>query len=334
MATAQPDVFVTGRPSRRRGLARYVLRRVTAGLGLLLVLSSLLFIGSELLPGDAASAILGRSATPAALAELRETLGLNQPLIIRYFKWLTAFVQGDLGSSLLNGRSVADSIGARLGNTLFLAAAAAIVAVPVSVFLGIISVRYRGRFIDRAIALATRTFVALPEFFVGYLLIYILSVSLGWFASSSAVFARMGLEDRIAAIFLPGLTLVLVVTGHITTMVRASVLDVMGKPFIEMAVLKGVPDNTVVWRHALPNALSPIINVVLVNLAYLVAGVVVVEVVFVYPGMGQFMVDSVVNRDVPVVQATALLFAGVYIGLNLCADVLSVLVNPRLRFEA
>ncbi|MCZ7448128.1 ABC transporter permease [Rhizobium rhizogenes] len=332
MVIAPPDISVLHRPSRRRGLARYVLGRLGAGLGLLLVLSSLVFIGSELLPGDAATAILGRSATPVALAEMRERLGLNEPLIIRYFNWLTAFVHGDLGSSLLNGRSVADSIGARLGNTLFLAGAAAIVAVPLSVFLGLLSVRYCGGFVDRTIALLTRPFVALPEFFVGYLLIYTLSISLGWFASSSTVFAHMGFVDRIEAIALPCLTLVIVVTGHITTMVRASVLDVMGKPFIEMAALKGIPHATVVWRHALPNAFSPIINVVFVNLAYLVAGVVVVEVIFVYPGMGQFMVDSVVNRDVPVVQATSLLFAGVYIGLNLCADVLSVLSNPRLRF--
>ncbi|NSZ66715.1 MULTISPECIES: ABC transporter permease [Rhizobium/Agrobacterium group] len=333
MATAASDISASGHPSRWRGLALHLLKRVAAGLGLLLVLSSLIFIGSTLLPGDAATAILGRSATPEALAELRERLGLNEPLIVRYMSWLNAFVHGDLGSSLINGRSVADSIGARLGNTLFLAASVALVAVPLAVFLGVLSVRYRGRVLDRTIALVTRTFVALPEFFIGYLLIYILSVSLGWFASSSTVFARMGFADRVVAIALPCLTLVFVVTGHITTMVRASVLDVMERPFIEMAALKGVSHGAVVWRHALPNALSPIINVVLVNLAYLVAGVVVVEVIFVYPGIGQYMVDSVVNRDVPVVQATALLFAGVYIGLNLCADVLSVLANPRLRLE-
>ncbi|MCM2452820.1 ABC transporter permease [Agrobacterium vitis] len=336
MTIAEPnDALATEQTNRRRrGLAGYILRRLAAGIGLLLVLSSLVFVGSELLPGDAATALLGRSATPAALAELRQRLGLDQPLPIRYLSWLNAFLHGDLGTSLLNGRSVAASIAARLGNTLLLAGTAAFVAVPLAVLLGLLSARYRGSIIDRTISLLTRAFVALPEFFIGYLLIYVLSISLGWFASSSTVFANMSVGNRIAAITLPSLTLVLVVTGHIAAMVRASVLDVLGKPFIEMAALKGVPHGTVVWRHALPNALSPFINVVLVNLAYLVAGVVVVEVIFVYPGMGQFMVDSVVNRDVPVVQATALLFASVYIGLNRCADVLSVLANPRLGFQS
>lgn len=322
------------RRRRHRGLWTYIARRLLAGAALLSVLSSLIFLGTALLPGDAASALLGRSATPAALAELREKLGLDQPLITRYLTWLSAFVQGDLGNSLMNGRAVSDSIAARLGNTLFLAGFAASIVIPLSIFLGLLSVRYRDSVIDRAITFVTRGLVALPEFFVGYLLIYALSISLGWFSSSSTVFPGMSLSSRVVATVLPCLTLVIAITGHVTTMVRACVLDVLSRPYIEMAVLKGVPHGTIVWRHALANALSPIINVVLINLAYLVAGVVVVEVVFVYPGMGQFMVDSVFNRDIPVVQASALLFAAIYIGLNLCADVLAVLANPRLGFTS
>ncbi len=325
-------LVVDPKPRQHRQLLAYTVRRLFAGAALLLVLSSLIFLGTALLPGDAASALLGRSATPAALAKLREELGLDQPLVTRYVTWLWAFLRGDLGTSLMNGRAVSESIAARLGNTLFLAGFAAIIVVPLSVFLGLVSVRYRGSIIDRAITVLTRGLVALPEFFVGYLLIYVLSISLGWFASSSTVFPSMSFSDRLVATVLPCLTLVIAVAGHVATMVRASVLDVLSRPFIEMAALKGVPHGAIVWRHALPNALSPIINVVLINLAYLVAGVVVVEVVFVYPGMGQLMVDSVVNRDIPVVQASALLFAAIYVGLNLCADVLAVLANPRLRF--
>ncbi|SCX22519.1 Glutathione transport system permease protein GsiC [Agrobacterium sp. DSM 25558] len=312
-------------------LVRLIAKRVLSGLLLLFVISTLIFVGTEVLPGDAATALLGRSATPASLAELRSQLGLDQPIVARYFLWLSNALQGDFGVSLMNGRSVTSSIGLRLGNTLVLAGAAALVSVPLSVFLGILSVRYRGTILDRTISTVTRGIVALPEFFVGYLLIFIFSITLGWLASSATVFATMGFGDRVLAMILPCATLTLAVTGHITTMTRAALLNVLTLPYIEMAILKGVPHATIIWRHALPNALAGIINVVLLNLAYLIAGVVVVEVIFVYPGMGQFMVDSVVNRDVPVVQACCLLFAALYISLNLLADVLSTLANPRLR---
>ncbi|MDQ0323371.1 peptide/nickel transport system permease protein [Pararhizobium capsulatum DSM 1112] len=313
-------------------IARLIARRFLIGLVLLFVISTLIFIGTEILPGDAATALLGRSATPAALAELRVRLGLDRPLVERYLVWLANVLQGDFGVSLMNGRSVTSSLGLRLGNTLFLAAAAALVSVPLSVFLGILSVRYRGTVLDRSISALTRGIVALPEFFVGYLLIFVFSITLGWLASSATVFETMGLGDRVLAMILPCLTLTLAVTGHITTMTRAALLNTLALPYIEMAILKGASRSFIIWHHAFPNALAAITNVVILNLAYLVAGVVVVEVIFVYPGMGQFMVDSVVNRDIPVVQACCLLFAGVYIGLNLLADVVSILANPRLRY--
>ncbi|QCJ00904.1 ABC transporter permease [Agrobacterium larrymoorei] len=317
---------------RDHHIARLTARRLLIGLLLLFVISTLIFIGTEILPGDAATALLGRSATPAALAELRLQLGLDRPLVERYLLWLVNALQGDFGVSLINGRSVTTSLGLRLGNTLVLAAAAAVVSVPLSVFLGILSVRYRGTLLDRSVSALTRGIVALPEFFVGYLLIFVFSITLGWLASSATVFETMSFSDRLLAMILPCLTLTLAVTGHITTMTRAALLNVLASPYIEMAVLKGASHSCIIWRHALPNALAAIVNVVILNLAYLVAGVVVVEVIFVYPGMGQFMVDSVVNRDIPVVQACCLLFAAVYIGLNLLADVVSTLANPRLRY--
>jgi peptide/nickel transport system permease protein len=334
MALADLAIKLSSTSPRHRDtrLVRMIARRILAGLLLLLVISTLIFVGTAILPGDAATALLGRSATPSALAALRNQLGLNQPLIERYFHWLFNALRGDFGVSLLNGRSVAASIGLRLGNTFSLAAVAALVAVPLSVSLGILSVRYRGTMLDRSISAVTRGIVALPEFFVGYLLIFVFSITLGWLASSATVFTTMGFTDRLLAMILPCATLILAVTGHITTMTRAALLNVLALPYIEMAILKGASRSAIIWRHALPNALAAIINVVLLNLAYLVAGVVVVEVIFVYPGMGQFMVDSVVNRDIPVVQACCLLFAAVYIGLNLLADILSMLANPRLRY--
>jgi len=310
---------------------KLVLQRLGLGVLTLFAASVLIFVGTEILPGDLASAILQNSATPENLAKLRLDLGLDRPAIVRFFEWLFGALHGDLGHSLANGRDVLEEIAPRFANTMFLAAYAAIVAVPLALGLGLMAAIRQGGLFDRLVNFVTLLTISVPEYFLAYLLIKYVAVGLGWFPSLADVNPDMSLLERLYYSFLPMLTLVLVIVAHMMRMTRASVLSVMASPYIEMAILKGLTKSRIVIRHALPNALAPIISVVALNLAYLVVGVVVVETVFVYPGLGQLMVDEVSKHDVPVVQACGLIFAATFILLNLIADVLAILSNPRLR---
>jgi peptide/nickel transport system permease protein len=312
-------------------MLKLIARRLALGALTLLAVSALIFASTEILPGDVASAILGQSATPEALAAIWAELGLDRPAVARYADWLLGFVQGDLGRSLANRQPIAAQIGQRLGNTLFLAGVAAAIAVPLAVGLGVLAAIRRESFLDRAISILTLSTISVPEFFVGYLLILFLAVQFPVFPSLATISPGMGLGESLYTVALPALTLTLVVVAHMMRMTRAAVVDVLSAPYVEMARLKGLPERHVVVRHALPNALGPIATVVALNLAYLVVGVVVVEVVFVYPGMGQYMVDAVAKRDVPAVQACTLVFAATYVALNLTADLLGIVSNPRLR---
>lgn len=312
-------------------ILRLVIQRLALGLLLLLAASVLIFVGTEILPGDVAASILGQSATPEALANMRAEMGLDRPAVTRYFEWLFNALQGDLGSALSNGRDIADSIAGRLGNTLFLASVAAVISVPLAIFLGLLAVRYRDRWPDKLISGITLTTISLPEFLLGYVIMYYFSVQLGWFNSVSNINDGMSFWEKLNAVALPAMVLTLVVLAHMMRMTRAAILNVMQSAYIETAELKGLRRLTIIARHAMPNSIAPIVNVVMLNLAYLVVGVVVIEVVFVYPGMGQYLVDHVSKRDVPVVQACGLIFAAIYIGLNLLADIIAILSNPRLR---
>jgi peptide/nickel transport system permease protein len=312
-------------------VVKLVTQRLALGLLLLLAVSALIFFGVAALPGDTAQAMLGQSATPEALANLREKLGLNEPIVWRYFHWLGGFMTGDLGVSLANGQDIAKSVGQRLGNTLFLAFWAAVIAVPLAITLGLIAARYNGRWPDKLISGVTLATISLPEFVAGYIVMYFLAVRFHVFMPTSLVFSGMGVFERLQAVALPVIVLVLVVLAHMMRMTRAAILNVMESAYIETAELKGLTPIMVIWRHAFPNAIAPVVNVVMLNLAYLVVGVVVVEVVFAYSGMGQYLVDSVTKRDMPVVLACGMIFAAIYIGLNIIADVVSILANPRLR---
>ena len=312
-------------------ILKLLAQRIALGLVLLWAASVLIFVGTQILPGDVAQSILGQSATPVSLANLREELGLNDPPLTRYLNWAGGVLQGDLGTALTNKKDIAEAMGNRLGNTLFLAFWAAVISVPLAVSLGLIAVRYQGRWPDKVISTATLATVSVPEFLLGYILVYVLSVKLRWLPSLATINDGMSLGDKLYAISLPVLVLVLVVLGHMMRMTRAAILNVMQSAYIETAELKGLRPIAVIAKHAFPNAIAPVVNVVMLNLAYLVVGVVVVEVVFVYPGMGQYLVDHVAKRDVPVVQACGLVFAAIYIGLNIVADVVSILANPRLR---
>ncbi|WP_264214626.1 ABC transporter permease [Leisingera thetidis] len=308
---------------------RIFLQRAGLGLLTLFVISVIVFSATEMLPGDVAQAVLGQSATDEAVEALRRELGLDRPAHERYASWLAGAVQGDFGTSLASRRPVADLIATRLGNTLFLALYAAAIAVPLSLALGILAALMRNSFFDRGTNALALTFISFPEFFAAYILIYFLAQS-GVFPSMTQIDANTAFGEMIYRAFLPALTLTLVVTAHMMRMTRAAIINLLASPYIEMARLKGIHPMRVILRHALPNALAPIITVVALNLAYLITGVVIVEVVFVYPGLGQLMVDSVAKRDFPVAQATALIFAAAYVLLNLAADMLSTRSNPRL----
>ena len=312
-------------------ILKLIAQRLALGVLLLFAVSALIFAGTEILPGDVAATILGQSATPQALANLREELGLNDPAIVRYFRWLGGMMTGDLGTALSNGRDIAESIGQRLNNTLFLAFWAALISVPLAIILGLLAVRYRNGLIDKTISGLALASTSLPEFFIGYVLMLFFAVKLNLFPSVSTVYEGMAFVDRMRAIALPATVLTLVVLAHMMRMTRAAILNVMQSAYIETAELKGLSAFTVIRRHAFPNAIAPIVNVVMLNLAFLVVGVVVVEVIFVYPGMGQYLVDHVSKRDVPVVQAVGLIFASVYICLNIIADITAIIANPRLR---
>ncbi len=310
---------------------KLVMKRLGLGLVTLLVVSILIFFAVELLPGDIAQAVLGQGATEETVATLRERMGLNDPAIVRYLDWLGGAVRGDFGVSLISGGSVGDAITQRFLNTLFLATYAAVIAVPFAIVLGVLVALMRDTLFDRAANILTLTSISSPEFFLGYVLILYLSVKTGWFPAISSLSAGMSFGELLQRTFLPALTLVLVVTAHMMRMTRAAIINLLASPYIEMARLKGMPPWKVIVKHALPNAWAPIINVVALNLAYLITGVVLVEVVFVYPGIGQLLVDAVAKRDFPIVQACCLIFAATFILLNLAADVGSILTNPRLR---
>ena len=313
-------------------ITKLLAQRISLGLLLLLLISIVIFVGTSILPGDVAQQILGQSATPEALANLREELGVNDPPVTRYLNWLGGILTGDLGTALTSGQSINEAVGRRLSNTLFLAVCAAVIAVPLAIFLGLLAVRFQERWPDKVISATTLTTISMPEFVIGYVMMFIFGVQLRWF-SPTAVSYRPDADffTRLESIALPVIVLTLVVLAHMMRMTRAAILNVMQSAYIETAELKGMSTFSVISKHAFPNAISPVVNVVMLNLAYLVVGVVVVEVVFVYPGMGQYLVDHVSKRDLPVVQACGIIFAAIYIGLNLIADVVSIVTNPRLR---
>lgn len=308
-----------------------IIKRLAMGVFILFGVSILITLGVEALAGDVCSAILGQAAEPATVAACQVQLGLDQPAHIRYVKWLGNVVQGDFGTSLANKREVAELLGKRMGNTFYLAGTTAIFAVPLGILLGVIAALYRNSIIDHAISSSTLATISSPEFFVGYILMAIFAVNLGWLPAISNVDSSMGFWARLQASALPVMTLTLVTVAHMMRMTRASIVSLLASPYIEMAKLKGIKPGRIIIKHALPNAWSPIIQVVVLNLAYMIVGVVVIEVVFVYPGMGALIVDGVLLRDMPIVQGTAMVFAAVYVLLFLLADILSTMANPRLR---
>ena len=312
-------------------MLKLVAQRLLYGMLTILVVSVLVFAGTEILPGDVATAILGQNALPETLQAIRDSLGLDRPAYIRYFEWIHDLITGDLGNSMANGRKITELIMARLGNTIMLAVLTAGISVPLAVILGILAAMFSGTFFDRVITVGTLCVVSVPEFFIAALLVLLFAVTLNWLPAVSFVAERQTFFQILRTLTLPILTLMFGTTAYMTRMIRTAVLNVITSPYIEQALLKGASRKRIIMRHALPNALSPIFNVIALNLAWLVSGVVIVETVFAYPGLGKLMVDAVSTRDIPLVQALGMIICGTYVVLNILADVLSIIANPRLR---
>lgn len=320
--------------SSENPLFRILAQRLGLAILTLVVVSFFVFMAVSLLPGDFATATLGKEATPEAVAALQGQLGLGQPWPVRYLHWLMDVLTGNLGYSFSSQpgepRLVSTMIVPRLLNTLFLASVTAAITVPLAVGMGIVAALYRGRTVDRLLNVSTLSLISTPEFFLAYILMYLLSVQVPLFPSLSNISSSMGMTELLLKVALPVLTLTLVVIAQIMRMTRAAIIGLLATPYIEMAQLKGVSATRIILHHAIPNAIAPVVNIIAMNLAYLISGVVVVEVVFVYPGIGQTMIDAVRNKDIPVVQACTLVFATTFVLLNLAADVVSIIANPRL----
>jgi peptide/nickel transport system permease protein len=320
------------RPRVFRGVTGFIVRRTLLGVLTLFVASIIIFAATQALPGDPARAILGRTATPESLAALRQQLNLDEPVVEQYWDWLSGVLTGNLGESLVAGEPVTDLLGSRIVNSAFLMLLAALVSVPLAILIGVVSARRRDRPLDHTLSVTTLAVAGLPEFVVGIALVVLFGTTV------FTVLPPVSLIPPDSApwnypkeLILPTLTLVIAVTPYIARIMRASMIEVLESDYVEMARLKGLSERKVVWGHALPNAIAPTIQVTAINLAYLAGGIVVVEFVFAYPGIGAALVDAVANRDIPVVQAVALLIAAVYVVLNLIADVATILVSPRVR---
>ncbi len=308
-----------------------VVKRLGVSILTLLVVSALIFSITALLPGDAAQAALGQEGTPELVAALRAKLGLDQPAHIRYFQWLGGLLTGNPGVAMANGLPVAELIGSRLPASLMLAAVTAAVSVPLALTIGILSAMYRGSLFDRTVSMATVWTVSVPEFLIATIAVLIFAVKLRWLSALSRTddIATVGQFLRVYA--LPVMTLCCVIVAQMARMTRAAVIDQLNSSYVEMARLKGVRPIRMALTHALPNAVGPIVNAVALSLAYLIGGVIIVESIFNYPGIASLMVDSVTMRDMPVVQACAMLFCAGYLVLLTIADVCAILSNPRLR---
>jgi peptide/nickel transport system permease protein len=312
-------------------MLRLVLRRLLLGGVTVLIVSALIFAAVEALPGDACTAYLERDATGVRLENCRAELGLNRPALLRYLDWARDAARGDFGVSMDGRRRIASIVADRLGNTLLLAACALALGVPLALGLGVLTALRRDRASDIAISTVAILAMTIPEFVSATVLIFVFSVWLGWLPGIVLTSASAPVRDFFPEILLPVIVLTMVMTAHILRTVRSSVIEVMASDYVQMATLKGVPYRDVVLRHVLPNALLPAINVIALTVAWLLGGVVVVETVFNYPGLGRLMVDAISERDLRVVQAIALILASVYVGVNLAADLLTLALNPRLR---
>ena len=308
-----------------------IFRRVFQAAITLFLVSLIIFLAVEVLPGDVARRILGRDASPASLEQLREQLHLNDPLIDRYQSWLTGVAQLDLGVSVANRKPVWDIVAPRLQVTALLSLAALVIYIPLVLLVAMIQAVNRDRPIDHILTVATIFVLSTPEFLLATLLLLAFGVALSWFPVASILFTGMSTLDFLRALVLPSVTLALIMAAYAVRMLRDNLIETLDSDFVTMAEFKGLSRTRILLRHVLPNALAPTLNVTALNLSYLIGGVVIVERVFVFPGFGSLLIDSLQLRDVPLIEACVLIAATIYIMSNLMADLLSIWLNPRLR---
>ena len=303
-----------------------IVRRAASSLFTLILISVVGFAGLEFMPGDACTAHLGRDGKGAVLEACRARMGLDAPPVKRFTQWAGDILRGELGTSMQREKPITEIVGWRLRNTV-----AALIGIPLAVLLGIIAGLRRDRLFDMAASGTALVAMTIPEFGSATLLILVFAVGLGWTAGVVTIGYKAPLLEMVSAAFLPAVVLSMVLAAHIMRMVRASVIDVLKSDFVLMARLKGVPQQQIIWRHVVPNSLLPVISVIGLTVAWLLGGVVIVESVFNYPGLGRLAVDAVGDRDLPLVQAIALLFGITYVVTNLMTDIAALLLNPRLR---
>lgn len=308
-----------------------ILGRIGVAVVTLLIVSLIVFAATEMLPGDVVQILLGQAATPEAVAGLREAMNLDQPALMRFLSWLGGLAQGDLGHSYANRMAVAELIGGRLANTLKLAAITAAFAVPIALTLGITTAIWRGSVFDRVISTLVIGVISIPEFMVATVAVLVFAVWLGWLPALSFGGDTSSIWAVLRAYAMPVITLSFVISAQMIRMTRAAVIETLKSPYVEMALLKGASRRRIVLRHALPNAIGPIINAMALSLSYLLGGVIIVETIFNYPGIAKLMVDAVATRDLPLIQGCAMIFCVGYLLLITIADVVAILANPRLR---
>jgi peptide/nickel transport system permease protein len=316
-------------------LARLIARRLALGVLTLFLISLVVFAAVLALPGDAATAILGREATPERVAALRDQLNLNDSVVTQYLDWIGGVLTGSFGESAATQQPVSELLSDRVANTGFLVFVAAVIAIPLSIGIGVWTAMRRDRSVDHVVSTSTLVLAALPEFVIGIGLILLFATSVfTWFPAVSLLAPDQRAWTEPSVVVLPAATLVLAVTPYISRIMRGSMIEVLESEYVTMARLKGLPERTVIWRHAVPNAIVPAIQVTALQLAWMAGGVVVVEFVFSFPGIGALFIDAVDNRDMPVVQTITMLAAAIYVVLNLLADLATIAVTPRLRTEA
>jgi peptide/nickel transport system permease protein len=319
---------------RPRGLWGFILRRLLLGIVVLILVSLLVFLATQALPGDPARAILGRLATPESLAALRRQLHLDRPVIEQYWTWVTGLLHGNLGTSLAAQEPISTLLAPKLVNSAVLVALAAVLSIPLSIAIGAYAALKREKAFDQASSNLLLALAALPEFVVGLVLVILFATTvLHVLPAVSTIPPGSRPWNNWLALILPTLALVIAVAPYVARIMRASMIEVLESDYVEMARLKGLPERTVLVRHALPNALGPVFQVIALNLAYLAGGIIFIEVVFNYTGIGGAIAEAVVNHDLPVIQALAMLIAAVYVILNLLADVATILVTPKLRTQ-
>ncbi len=311
----------------------YLLRRLGFLFLTVLLTSLIIFVVTQLLPGDVARVILGREAGQAALEELRRTLGLDRPLAVQYLSWLGGFWVGDWGFSFSTSQAIRPLVVERLGNSLMLAALTLAIAVPSAVALGVLAALNREKALDHLISVGSLSVVGLPEFVTGLVLIQLFAFELGWLPANASIAPDASFREALPMLILPALTATLVLFAYIARLTRASVIEELDKPYVRTAALKGIPHRQVIWGHVLPNALLPTITVIAISFGWLISGLIVVENVFNYPGLGRLLTFAIDRRDLPLLQAITFVAVLGFALANLAADLLYALLNPRIRYR-